>query len=121
MIRKILSVIAGYLIFAVTSVLLFKLAAQDPHQPASGQFMMITLAWGIFFSVIAGMIVQLVSGSRTLFLNYILASMMFAFAAISMILSKGSHWTQLFAMLVFAPVSIVGGILMLRRKKKIIF
>jgi hypothetical protein len=109
MIRNILSVIAGYLIFAVSSVLLFTLKSHKPHGDASTTFKIATIIYGVFFSVIAGFVVQLIAKQKTLTLNYILALVIFLFAAISLITATGTHWTQLSAMLIFAPVSVLGG------------
>nr|WP_294942078.1 hypothetical protein [uncultured Mucilaginibacter sp.] len=109
MLKKILSVVVGYLVFAISSVLLFNLTHHHPHQDAPFNFKLVTIAYGVFFSILAGAVVQLIARQNTLGLNFILAAMMFAFAGISMALSGGSHWTQLFAMFIFAPVSIVGG------------
>ena len=109
MLRKILTVTAGYMVFAISSVLLFTLTGHHPHQDAPFNFQLITIAYGVFFSILAGAVVQLIAKQKNLTLNYILAFVMFALAGTSMAVSGGSHWTQLFAMFIFAPVSIVGG------------
>lgn len=114
MTRKILSVIAGYAVFAVSSVLLFQLAGQQPHQDAPITFKILTIVYGAFFSVLAGFILQLIARQTKLTLNFILALIIFLLAAISILTSSGSHWTQLFAMFIFAPVSVLGGYLKLR-------
>lgn len=114
MLRKILSVIAGYMVFAISSVLLFNLTHHHPHQDAPLKFKLITIAYGVFFSIIAGLVVQLIAKQKTLVLNYILAALMFGLAGISMALSAGSHWTQSFAMFIFAPISILGGYLKIK-------
>ena len=118
MIRNIIAVITGYAVFAVSSVLLFQVTGQPPHQDAPLQFKIITFFYGLFFSVAAGYVVQLIATQTKLTLNYILTALMFLLAATSIVFSKGSsHWTQLFAMLIFAPASIIGGNLKLRRSK----
>ncbi|TFF36296.1 hypothetical protein [Mucilaginibacter psychrotolerans] len=109
MLRKILSVVAGYMVFAISSVLLFNLSHHHPHQDAPLNFKLITVAYGVFFSMLAGLVVQLIAKQKNLNLNYILTLLMFLLAGISMALSSGSHWTQIFAMFIFAPVSVVGG------------
>jgi ABC-type Fe3+-siderophore transport system permease subunit len=109
MLRKILAVIAGYMVFAISSVLLFTLSGHHPHQDAPFNFQLVTIAYGVFFSILAGAVVQLIAKQKSLTLNYILSFVMFALAGTSMALSGGSHWTQLLAMFAFAPVSIVGG------------
>ena len=118
MIRNIIAVIIGYAVFAVSSVLLFQVTGQAPHQDASLQFKIITFFYGLFFSVAAGYVVQLIATQTKLTLNYILTGLMFLLAAMSIVFSKGSsHWTQLFAMFIFAPASMIGGQLKLRRSK----
>lgn len=114
MIRKILSVFAGYLIFAVSSVMLFTLTGQKPHAEASIAFKIVTIVYGAVFSIIAGFILQLIARQQTLTLNYILAAVIFGFATISLATATGTHWTQLFAMFIFAPVSVLGGYLKVR-------
>jgi hypothetical protein len=118
MIRKILSVIAGYAVFAISSVLLFKVAGQPPHQDAPAGFMALTVIYGIFFSVVAGWLLQWIARQKTLTLNFVLAALMFLLAATSMLASGGSHWTQYFAMFIFAPVSVLGGYLKNRLAKQ---
>lgn len=112
--RNILSVIAGYLIFAISSVCLFIFTGQKPHAEAPMAFKIITIAYGIVFSVIAGFVLQLIAKQKRLTLNYILMAVIFVFAAISLATASGTHWTQLFAMFIFAPVSVLGGFLYLR-------
>jgi hypothetical protein len=111
MIRKILSVVAGYMVFAVSSVLLFNLTSQHPHQDASVAFKCVTIVYGIFFSILSGFVVQLIAVQKNLTLNYILAVLMGLLAALSLLTSTGNHWTQLLAIFIFAPSSIVGGYL----------
>jgi uncharacterized membrane protein YccC len=109
MIRKIISVIAGYAVFAVSSVLLFVLSGHQPHQDAPVKFKVATLLYGIFFALLSGVVVQLIARQKTLFLNFILSVVISLLAGISLINSTGSHWTQYFAVFVFGPVSIWGG------------
>ncbi len=111
MMRKVLSVIAGYAIFAVSSILLFIVTSHDPHQDAPMVFKIATAIYGVFFSIVSGSVLQLIAIQKKLILNFILAFVIFLLATISLVTSKGSHWTQLFAMLIFAPSSILGGYL----------
>tara|TARA_R110000765_G_scaffold423792_1_gene533213 strand:+ start:1034 stop:1387 length:354 start_codon:yes stop_codon:yes gene_type:complete len=117
MIRKILAVIAGYAIFVITSLLLFKFSGQDPHEPASTSFKIITLIYGSVFSFASGFLLKLVARNRNLNLNYVLGFIIAGFAAFSITKSTGSHWTQLFAIIFFAPISILGGIYYNKRKR----
>lgn len=115
MIRKILAVIISYIIFAASAVLLFSFTDQEPHADATVNFKIITAVYGIFFSVLSGLILQLIAQTNNLALNFILAFIIAAFASVSLLTSGGSHWTQLFAIIIFAPASILGGATYLKR------
>jgi hypothetical protein len=104
------------MVFAVSAVLLFNLTGQKPHADATISFKVITALYGAFFSVLSGLILQLIARTKNLTLNFVLAFIMDAFAAVSVLTSSGSHWTQLFAIVVFAPASIVGGLIYLKRQ-----
>jgi hypothetical protein len=118
MIRKILSVITGYVVFVVTSLALFKLSGQNPHGQTTLSFQLLTAIYGTAFSFLSGFIVSLIARPKTLTLNYILALIIAGFATVSLFKAAGSHWTQLLAIMVFAPASIAGGFFYLRRNKK---
>jgi uncharacterized membrane protein YeaQ/YmgE (transglycosylase-associated protein family) len=109
MTRKILAVIAGYAIFVITSLALFKLSGHAPHADPGTGFFILTIIYGIACSFIAGLIVQLIARTKDLKLHYVLAFIIAGFAAFSLLKSDGNHWTQILAIVVFAPVSIVGG------------
>ncbi|MES2377565.1 MAG: hypothetical protein V4553_13360 [Bacteroidota bacterium] len=116
MIRKVLAVIASYIIFAASAVLLFNLTGQKPHADAALNFKIITALYGAFFSVLSGLALQLIARTKTLILNFVLAFIMAAFATVSLLTSSGNHWTQLFAIIIFAPASLLGGLIYLKRK-----
>jgi hypothetical protein len=118
MARKIIGVILGYLIFAISAVAFFKLSAQDPHADPTTVFVIATAVWGAVFSFIGGLVAQLIAKTTDLKINYILAFIMAAFAAFSLIKTGGNHWTQLLAIFIFAPTSIPGGQFYLKRKQK---
>jgi hypothetical protein len=116
-IRNILAVIAGYLIFAVTAVALFSISGIDPHADASFGTMALVIIYGAVFAAVGGYAAHLISGSKTLTVNYVLSVLMAAFAAFSFFKSSGSHYTQIAAVFGFAPLSLLGGFFHLRRGK----
>ena len=118
MIRKVLSVLAGYLIFVATSLALFKLSGQSPHSDPTILFAILTAAYGVIFSFFAGLIAQLIAKTKDLKINYILALIIEGFATFSFFKSDGNHWTQLLAIFIFAPVSVLGGLFYNKRKDK---
>lgn len=118
MIRKILSVIVGYAIFVATSLAFFKISGQNSHFEATNLFVILTAIYGAVFSFVAGVVTQLLSKTRNLKINYILAFIIAGFATFSLLKSEGSHWTQLLAMFIFTPVSILGGLFYSKRQNR---
>lgn len=116
MTRKILAVIVGYIIFAATALAFFKVFNIEAHSAASTTVMIQTAINGIIFSTLAGWVTQLIAKTGSLKINYILALLIAAFATFSYFKASGEHWTQLMAIFIFAPVSIVGGWMAVRRK-----
>lgn len=110
MIRKILSIIGGYAIFVVSSLALFKLSGQNPHSDPTAAFVISTAIYGAFFAFVSGLVTQYIAKTNTLKINYILAMLIAGFAAFSIFKSEGNHWTQLLAIFIFSPFSILGGL-----------
>lgn len=118
MARNIIGLIVAYLVFAVSAFVLFRLSGYAPHQPQPIAFEILTAIYGLFFSILAGAVQQFIARSGNLIVNYALAAMIIVFAAASLITSTGSHWTQWLAILLFAPASVAGGRLYLRRANR---
>jgi hypothetical protein len=116
--RQILGVLAGYAIFVVTSLVLFKTTGQNPHLLATAGFVILTSVYGAVFSFISGLVTQVIAKTKTLTVSYILAFIIAAFATFSLIKSDGSHWTQILAIVIFAPISILGGLYYIQRHEK---
>ena len=110
MIRNILSVLAGYVIFVITSLALFKLSGQDPHDDPTTTFVILSIIYGAAFSFLSGLITQLISKTKNITLNYVLCFIIAGFATFSLFKTTGNHWTQLLAIFIFAPISILGGL-----------
>ncbi|RZJ48158.1 MAG: hypothetical protein EOO44_21465 [Flavobacterium sp.] len=119
MIKKVLSVVVGYAIFVVSSLLLFKVSGQKPHADATNIFIIFTAIYGALFSIIGGYFTQRISQAKNLNVNYILALIIAGFATFSLSKSEGNHWTQILAIVIFAPISILGGMLGKSRIKQI--
>ncbi|MHC0441953.1 hypothetical protein [Flavobacterium sp. 3-210] len=109
MIRQILGVIIGYAIFVISSIFLFKFSEVNPHEDASKLFMVLTFVYGTVFSFTSGLVTQLIAKTKNMKVNYVLFVIMAGFATFSLFKSGGSSWTQLLAIFVFAPVSVLGG------------
>ncbi len=114
-IRNILSIISGYAIFVATSLALFKISGLRPHSDPTTFFVILTTIYGAFFSFISGLVSQLLSRAANLKINYILAIIIAGFATFSFFKSEGNHWTQLLAIFIFAPISILGGLMHIKQ------
>jgi len=114
--RTILAVIIGYLIFALSAVLLFTLANIEPHDETGYTTIVGVIAYGIVFSLIGGTITKLIASGTSLTANIILALLIAAIAAVSAYMSDGSNYTQFAAIAIFAPASLIGGIITSRTK-----
>jgi hypothetical protein len=117
MLKNTLAIIVGYAIFALSAVALFAFG-QDPHSDAALGFKVLTAVYGAAFSCLGGYVGQLIAKRKTLTLNFCLALIIAGFAAFSWFKSGGQHWTQLFAIVIFAPSAILGGYLNLKRREK---
>ncbi|NOT76917.1 MAG: hypothetical protein HOP08_18495 [Cyclobacteriaceae bacterium] len=115
MLRKISGVIAGYAIFVASSVILFKVSGQNPHGETSTGFKLLTAVYGTIFSLLGGLVLQLIARTKNLNINYVLALIIAGFATFSFFKAEGNHWSQLLAIFVFAPASILGGFFLLKR------
>ena len=116
--RNILAVVIGYAVFVISAVLLFQLSGIDPHADPSIGLIILTVAYGLFFSFIGGLLTQLISGTGKLTINYVLAGIMAAFATFSLFKATGNHYSQIAAIFLFAPSSILGGVTYLKKIKK---
>ena len=115
MIRNILSIIVGYVIFVITALALFKFSGVKPHADPTTVFVILTAIYGAVTSFIAGLVTQIIAQVKTLKINYILAFIIAGFATFSLFKSDGNHWTQLLAIFIFAPASILGGLIYKKR------
>ena len=108
-VRNVLAVIVGYLIFAVSAVLLFNLSGIDPHADASIGTIALVVAFGGAFAFIGGYFTKLIAATKTMIANDALAIITAGFAAFLLFKSPGNHYTQIAAIFLFAPLSLVGG------------
>ena len=117
--RTLLAIVAGYVIFAASAVLLFHVANVDPHSPAGAGFMVLTIAYGLVFALLGGFTAGQIARRADLICGIGVALLIGLGATASMIArpGKGALWTQTAALLLFAPASLVGD--WVRRKKAV--
>jgi len=109
-VRNIVAVIFGYFIFAVSAVLLFKLAGIDPHAETGIGTKAGVIVLGCLFAFVGGYVAKLIAAGNSLTVNIVLAVLMAGFATFSFFKSPGEHYTQIAAVFLFAPASLISGI-----------
>jgi hypothetical protein len=109
--RHIAAVLAGYLVFAVLSVALFALSHRDPHVAQDSVFVAFSIAYGVLAAVLSGYLAALIGRHHPLSHARTLAVAIAAVAIVSLLArpGAGSTWSQLLAILIFAPSTILGG------------
>jgi hypothetical protein len=116
--RNIVAIVLGYAIFVISALLLFKLSGIDPHQEPSVGFIIVSIIFGLVFSFAGGFVTQLLSKPGSLVVNYFLAFIIASFAVFSMIKTSGNYYSQIVAIFLFAPASVIGGLIYLRKAKR---
>jgi hypothetical protein len=116
--RIVVAVVAGYVIFAGSAVLFFRLANVDPHSPAALGFELLTIAYGLTFASVGGFIAGKIARRPDLRSGIALAFVIALGATISLVARPGAGalWTQTAALLLFAPAAIAGD--WIRRRKR---
>lgn len=115
--RNTIAVVAGYAIFAVSAVLLFQMSGINPHDDPSLSLLIFVISYGMVFAFLGGLVAQLISPQRKLTINLVLGGIMATFATFSLFHSAGNHFTQVAAIFLFAPASLLGGLTGLRKIK----
>ena len=115
--RRILGVVIGYLIFAVSAAFLFRLTGHNPHAPQSTLFMLSSIAYGIVFAAAGGYVSAALGGGSPRVQGGVVALIIALGATVSLLTASrvGSAWSMLAALFLMAPSAAVGGILRARR------
>lgn len=106
--RFVSGVILGYLIFAESAFLLFRITGHDPHAPASISFEIGAIVFGVLFAVLAGFIASFIGGRRDMLAAKCVAIILALGAILSMIATVVS-WSQIWAVIAMAPAVLLGG------------
>ena len=108
--RAFLAVVVGYLIFAGSAVLFFRVLNVDPHSPTTARFELLTIAYGLAFALLGGFVTGNLARRTDLNCGIALALVIALGATVSMVARPGAGalWTQTAALFVFAPASLAG-------------
>ncbi|WP_155121172.1 hypothetical protein [Bryobacter aggregatus] len=117
MLLSIFSVLAGYLIFAVSAFWLFRLAGQAPHQQAPLGFMIGSSVCGCLFAGLGGYMAGMWAGRAPLGHGVAVGIVLAIGASVSLAntMGSGAIWSQVAAILLMAPSAMMGGWLRMRQ------
>jgi hypothetical protein len=120
LLRSVIAVVVGYLVFATSAVALFQLSGHDPQSSNDVGFMMFSIFYGFFFATVAGFLAALIGGRYEIEHSLAVASLIAAAGAASLLMrsSLGVIWSQLAALLVMAPSAMAGGYLRMRQVQR---
>jgi hypothetical protein len=117
MLRSVGAVVAGYVVFAVSAVLLFQMSGRQPHADAPLTFKIATVVWGAVFAMVGGWLAAHVSVRQPATHGAAVGALI-AGLALASIVARPSDviWTQIAAIAVMAPCAWLGGVLAARAK-----
>jgi hypothetical protein len=106
--RRIVGVVVGYVVFAGSAYMLFSMSHQQPHEVASFGFMVVSVLYGMLFAALGGYLAALIGGQRET--SIAIAVIIGAGALVSLIADSGhSQWSQIAALVFMSPMAVVGG------------
>ena len=113
MVKSIVGVVVGYLVFAVSAVLLFQLTGRDPHAEQSMGFVVFSVLYGMAFAAAGGFVAGTIAARKPRQHAAAVALVLAIGASASLLaqLGAGSRWSQLTALAFMAPAALAGGFL----------
>jgi hypothetical protein len=118
MLRSIVAVVAGYLVFAVSAVSLFAVTGRQAHGEAPLWFMAVASVWGMVFAGLAGALAARIARRQPLIHAGMLTVIIATGAAVSIatLPPGGTIWSAVAAIVLMAPAATVGGGLVRRTR-----
>lgn len=113
-----LGVIFGYVIFATSAVLLFRLAGRNPHAAQDVPFMIDSIVYGMAFAALGGYMSAATGGGHAKTQGAWVGAIIAIGAMASLAASPGAdaRWSMLGALVLMAPSAVLGGIIRGRRR-----
>ena len=111
MTRSVAAVLAGYLVFGVSAVLLFQVSGVAPEAPPSLRFAVFSTLYGIGFAFGGGFLAASLSGRAETWHGAAVGVIIAVLAAVSMLIQSGSGslWSQVATLVLMAPAAAAGG------------
>ena len=115
--KSILAVLVGYLVFGVSTILLFQVAGVDPRQEPGLGFRIWGTLYGVFFALSGGYVSARIAGKKEITHASAVACILVVIATVSLVTQPGhgSLWSQIAALGFMAPAAILGGFIRARQ------
>jgi hypothetical protein len=109
--RSIISVVVGYMLFAACVFSFFRIVGQPPHQDAPASVMVGSSVVGVIVAFLGGYVAAWLAGRQPLAHGLAMALVLATGALVSLVstLGHGAIWSQLAAVFLMAPSAAVGG------------
>lgn len=110
-VRSVVAVVVGYLIFAVSAFAFFRLSGQAPHAVAPVPIMATSIAVGMVAAVLGGYVAARLAPGQPLAHGVAVAVVLAIGAAVSLMMTatSGAVWSQVAALVAMAPCAVLGG------------
>jgi putative membrane protein (TIGR04086 family) len=118
MLKSVMGVVVGYLLFAVSAALLFLASGRDPHQEQDISFVVFSVVYGMVFAGAGGYVAGAIAGRKP-GLHGGAVAFIVAFGAAASFLAqpgRGSRWSQVTALVLMSPAALVGGLVRSQHK-----
>lgn len=116
MLRLIIGILFGYLLFGFAAVVIFTVAGRDPHAAADPAFMVGTIGAGLIAALTGGYLGAAVARGKERAAGLVIGAIIAVAALVSLVAQPGAgaRWSQ-FSALFMAPVAVLGSVIRARR------
>jgi hypothetical protein len=113
MVRSIIAVVAGYLVFGISAAVLFNVSGMDPHAAASMPFMIGTTIYGIVFAALGAFVATKLAPNNPHIHAFVVAALIDLGAIASLVLQPAgdSMWSQIATIAFMSTAAIVVGLI----------
>jgi hypothetical protein len=117
MLRSVLAVFVGYVVFAGGAFAFFRVSGQPPHQAAAWPVMLGAVACGMLFALLGGYLAAVLAGRKPAGHGFAVACVLAlgASASLASTAGHGAIWSQVAALALMAPSAWLGGWLRARQ------
>ena len=117
MLRSILSVIIGWLVWGISVGLLIVMTGVDLQGESSAFFKIGSTFYGIVFSFLGGFVTALIAKQRRLLHSIAVSLLIILISLAALYLTEGKHWSEWINIFIIAPFAAIGGWMRVKNMK----